>query len=160
MRKSIVLPALLLAALILTASIVWYNIAARSRPKPGDTIAAFESAFNRYDLDGMVNCLDPSLADTAKDIVSLVSGDKWNLSTVSALAKAGIPLLPIISDNLITSEDLPKLLLSVSKMEIRDANAVCEVSGAVSVIRHSFDFSQQVKLIRLDQMWYISKVTD
>ena len=155
-KKNVVKISAVILIIVIGAGLIWRIYSAYAKPQPEKVIKSFETAFNRYDLDGMLKCIQPSYAETLKGAAAAVTG-KWNLRLVGKLAQMGVPLLPFISDSAL-GDALPKIKLTVTAVDIEGAYATCDVSGVITVVKHSFDFTQAVRLVLIGGNWYIDKV--
>lgn|GEM_PF-2343614 len=137
------------------------NNIVEDKNNPETIIKNFEKSFNNYDIDAMLDCIDPAYIKTinlAGDLLSkILPTQNWNISTILNLAKIGIPLIPYIPDLNITSDDLPHLSLNITDSEVDGDNANCNVSGTLTVGTYSKDFTYVVTLDKVDDKWYILK---
>lgn len=125
---------------------------------PEDTLKAFEKAFNSYDLDGMLNCVDSTMATLIRAFIDMEAKEySLNHTLIFALVKMGFPLLPALTDGVINKDDLPKLSLDCGAATVDGDKASVPVNGSLSVGKSSFSFRVTVKLKRNSKnKWLIS----
>lgn len=149
-----------LALLALVCALV-LSITGCARTKgPTDTIAAFQTAFNHYDLDGMLDCVEPEIADTVRLLLSS-EGENYSLnaSLIFALIKMGFPILPFLTDGAISNEDLPKITLDCEEAVEGNDAATVPVNGVFTLGRGTFSFNITVSLEREDGTWFITGIS-
>lgn len=124
---------------------------------PEDTLTAFEEAFNHYDLNAMLDCVEPTVATLIRSLLD-VEGRNYSLSysLIFSLIKLGFPLLPMLTDGAIRNEDLPKLSLEYGGVRESGDEASVPVDGTLTVGNGSMSFSVTVNLARTDGKWLIT----
>jgi len=155
MRK--VLSMALCLILMSTSIIFIFTGCQKTSVMPETSIKNFEAAFNKYDVNTMLDCLHPTYQQSVSDLLNLLSGSKWNASLVFNLAKIGIPLLPLLTDFNLMPDDLPKLSLMVEDTSIDGNTAECKVACNLTIGKYSTDFENNVVLEKIDGKWYIVK---
>ena len=126
---------------------------------PEATLKAFETAFNHYDLDAMLDCVEPTMASLIRAVIDS-EGRNYSLSynLIFSLIKMGFPLLPMLTDGAIRNEDLPKLSLEYGQTTENGDEASIPVEGVLTVGTGSLSFRVTVKLKRVtdDKKWVIT----
>ena len=117
---------------------------------PEDTLTAFQTAFNHYDLDAMLDCVEPTMATLIRSLLD-VEGRNYSLSysLIFSLVKLGFPLLPMLTDGAIRNEDLPKLSLEYGRVRESGDEAFVPVDGTLTVGDGSMSFSVTVNLLHI-----------
>ena len=156
MKKVVKLNILLVFMLII--SVILYLSGCQQKSDMSEkTIKDFETAFNNYDINVMLDCLHPSYRQSASDLMDLLTDKKWDASLIFNLAKIGIPLLPLLTDLNVMPGDLPKLSLTVENTDIDGDTAECKVACVLTLGKSSTDFESNVILEKIDDKWYIVK---
>lgn len=110
------------AAALITVFLVVYGYRIfMDKPGPEHTLAEFQDAFNRYDFERMINCLESEKAKSLRELLSL-EGDHLKLTsrTLTKLAQLVVQALPRLSDNIFSEDNLPKLELTVQSVSLED----------------------------------------
>lgn len=116
---------------------------------PKGTIEKFVDSYNNMDLDGMIECFDPS-------VQSLYSGANSLLSDFIGLDMGDLSsMLPFLSefDDSGDYQDLPKIdikVLDVDKTSDSTATVLCEISSLGEVEQDT------IEMVKIDGEWYIS----
>ena len=125
---------------------------------PEDTLTAFQNAFNHYDLDAMLDCVEPTVAALVRAAIDS-EGRNYSMSysLIFSLIKMGFPLLPMLTDGAVRNEDLPKLSLEYGRTSEDGDEASVPVEGVLTVGNGSLSFRVTVKLKRgADDEWVIT----
>ena len=141
------------------AGLLTLSVAGCGKSKgPEDTLDAFQEAFNRYDLDAMLDCVEPTMAALIRALLDSEGRNySMNHSLIFALIKMGFPLLPMLTDGAIKNEDLPKLSLEYGKASQNGDESSVPVEGSLTVGKGFLSFRVTVKLKRdANDKWVIT----
>ena len=115
--------------------------------KPEDTIVAFQDAFNKYDIDAMLDCVEPALAELVRNLLS-AEGENYRLgySLIVALVRLGFPVLSILTDGALSNDALPKLNLTCGEA-VQDGDAASvPVDGTLTIMDSYLSFHVTINL--------------
>lgn len=147
MKKKILIILLISISLLIGGTAI-YRYVRKSTPER--TIQSFEKAVNRYDINGMIDCLLPEVQEKADKLIQHAE----NLTdTPIALLIDTIPFLSGILD----IDTLPNLQLVILEKEILDEKAIIVVN--VNVEGREPSVKVEITLIKLENRWYIKSAT-
>lgn len=141
----IVISLVVVVSVVVVGTVVYKNY-----DSPKSTIEKFEDSYNSADMDGMIECFDPSvqaLYSGANSILSDFIG--MDIGDLSAM----LPFLAEIDD----SDDysyLPKIdisVLDVDKTSDTTATVLCEFTTSDGVTEED-----TIEMVKIDGEWYIS----
>lgn len=141
----IVISLVVVVAVVVVGTVVYKNY-----DSPKSTIEKFEDSYNSADVDGMIECFDPSvqaLYSGANSILSDFIG--MDIGDLSAM----LPFLAEIDDSGDYS-DLPKIdisVLDVDKTSDSTATVLCEFTTFDGVTEED-----TIEMVKIDGEWYIS----
>lgn len=141
----IVISLVVVVAVVVVGTVVYKNY-----DSPKSTIEKFEDSYNGADMDGMIECFDPSvqaLYSGANSILSDFIG--MDIGDLSAM----LPFLAEIDDSGDYS-DLPKIdisVLDVDKTSDTTATVLCEFTTSDGVTEED-----TIEMVKIDGEWYIS----
>lgn len=141
----IVISLVVVVAVVVVGTVVYKNY-----DSPKSTIEKFEDSYNSADVDGMIECFDPSvqaLYSGANSILSDFIG--MDIGDLSAM----LPFLAEIDDSGDYS-DLPKIdisVLDVDKTSDSTATVLCEFTTSDGVTEED-----TIEMVKIDGEWYIS----
>lgn len=118
--------------------------------KPEHTIRSFETALNNDNINGMLDCIEPSEAQIIKDTISKVE------SITGQSLDGLIDILPFIS--FVSSSDLfPSYNLEVISTNIDEdeSTAIVTIEATPTDKEDSESTLLDVYLIRIEDVWYI-----
>lgn len=125
-------------------------------PAPEETMWTFQMAFNNFDLEGMLNCIDSQWADQVNALLSYSVGEHGiTVGTFTQILKSMMPFLPVISGGSFQSDELPKIELTVLKTDIDGDSAVVICSGIFSCGDFSEPFAAKAEMRLEDGKWVI-----
>lgn len=117
---------------------------------PKSTIEKFEKSFNALDIDGVIECFDPSVQKLYSGANSLLgSAFGMNISDLSSLA-------PFISefDDDISADDMPKISIDVTDVDKTSKNTAtvyCDIKYSDEIATN-----ETIEMVKIDGEWYIS----
>lgn len=141
----IVISLVVVVSVVVVGTVVYKNY-----DSPKSTIEKFEDSYNSADMDGMIECFDPSvqaLYSGANSILSDFIG--MDIGDLSAM----LPFLAEIDDSGDYSY-LPKIdisVLDVDKTSDRTATVLCEFTTSDGVTEED-----TIEMVKIDGEWYIS----
>lgn len=141
----IVISLVVVVSVVVVGTVVYKNY-----DSPKSTIEKFEDSYNSADMDGMIECFDPSvqaLYSGANSILSDFIG--MDIGDLSAM----LPFLAEIDDSGDYS-DLPKIdisVLDVDKTSDTTATVLCEFTTSDGVTEED-----TIEMVKIDGDWYIS----
>ena len=141
----IVISLVVVVSVVVVGTVVYKNY-----DSPKSTIEKFEDSYNSADMDGMIECFDPSvqaLYSGANSILSDFIG--MDIGDLSAM----LPFLAEIDDSGDYS-DLPKIdisVLDVDKTSDTTATVLCEFTTSDGVTEED-----TIEMVKIDGEWYIS----
>lgn len=141
----IVISLVVVVSVVVVGTVVYKNY-----DSPKSTIEKFEDSYNSADMDGMIECFDPSvqaLYSGANSILSDFIG--MDIGDLSAM----LPFLAEIDDSGDYS-DLPKIdisVLDVDKTSDTTATVLCEFITSDGVTEED-----TIEMVKIDGEWYIS----
>ena len=103
---------------------------------PEDTLKAFQTAFNSYDLDAMLDCVEPTMATLIRAVLD-VEGRNYSLSYYLIFS-------------------LINLSLEYGRVSENGDEASVPVDGTLTLGKGSMSFSVTVNLARTDGEWLIT----
>lgn len=119
----------------------------------------FQTAFNSFDLEGMLNCIDSQWADQVNALLSYMVGENGIAAgTFTQGLKLMMPFLPIISGGSLRVEDLPKIDLTVLKVNIDGDTAAVMCAGIFFYGDLSEPFAATVEMKLENGNWVICGV--
>lgn len=131
----------------------------RGGKKTEDSIAAFQDAFNKYDIDAMLECVEPTLAEAIRNPLT-AEGENYKLgySLIFALVKLGFPVLPILTDGALSNDALPKLTLTCGEAVRNGSTASVPVDGMLTIMDSYLSFRVTIDLRQDTEggQWFIS----
>lgn len=151
MKKIVCAIALVLAMSMLLAG-------CDTAPQPEDTLQRFIEAYNKVDLNGMIDCLEPSIAQGYKALMNVASGligmTGVQLS-ISDLISA-MPLLISISPEMSQSmQNMPKMSMEVLSKQINGSTATL-IIRLTSVSNEGTESTEgSCTFVLQDGKWYI-----
>lgn len=141
----IVISLVVVVSVVVVGTVVYKNY-----DSPKSTIEKFEDSYNSADMDGMIECFDPSvqaLYSGANSILSDFIG--MDIGDLSAM----LPFLAEIDDSGDYSY-LPKIdisVLDVDKTSDTTATVLCEFTTSDGVTEED-----TIEMVKIDGEWYIS----
>lgn len=141
----IVISLVVVVSVVVVGTVVYKNY-----DSPKSTIEKFEDSYNSADMDGMIECFDPSvqaLYSGANSILSDFIG--MDIGDLSAM----LPFLAEIDDSGDYSY-LPKIdisVLDVDKTSNTTATVLCEFTTSDGVTEED-----TIEMVKIDGEWYIS----
>lgn len=129
---------------------------APNTPDPRETMMTFQTAFNSFDLEGMLNCIDSQWADQVNALLSYTVGENGiAVGTFTQGLKSMMPFLSIISGGSLRVEDLPKIDLTILKANVDGNTAAVMCSGIFSCGDLSEPFAATVEMKLENGNWVI-----
>lgn len=141
MKKKVIIILLISISLLIGGAAI-YRYVRKSTPER--TIQSFEKAVNRYDINGMIDCLLPEVQEKAD---KLIQHAETLTDTPIALLIETIPFLSGILD----IDTLPNLQIVILEKEILDNKAII----VVNVEGRNPSVKVEITLIKLENRWYI-----
>lgn len=130
----------------------WLNSTAQSRP--ADILPVLETAINRFDVDALLDCYEPSVKKALSGITGMVG------SAVGFSGSSAMDLLPFVSQMMgrYASRELGniKVKLTEAHTTINGGNATMQV--IISAMYEGKEESETMtfKLVKVDEKWYLS----
>lgn len=122
--------------------------------KPEDTIEKFEKAYNKLDVKGMIECLEPTTAKAINAGINL-TGDLLNIDLSSMIDL--IPILPkLLNEN--NNDSMPKIKLNVIDTKIEGDSAVVNTEAILSESGENKVYTAEFIMTEVDGKWYIVDV--
>lgn len=151
-----------MAALFLIAAVLCslFPGCAEKKPQPADTISQLQDAINKFDMNGLLRCIDSEWAGRIESLLALTVGDEGiSVGSFFTLAKTVIPILPLVSDGTINSDDLPKVEFTVLKTDISGLDATVALSGMLTWGEYSKPFAATVDMRLENDVWVVCGVS-
>lgn len=126
---------------------------------PRETIESLERSFNRYDLDGMLDCLDERYAATIRGILTL-AGKNWKLDaeTISEVITLLVPNLPKLTD--VSEKALPKMEIQILDVENDNDSSVVRTTLTLRSNQSYVSNDVVFHLKKHGDDWLISSIGD
>lgn len=150
-----------LAALLLIAAVLCYLFAGcyEKKPQPEDTISLLQNAINKFDVDGLLQCIDSEWVSQIETYLALRVGENGiSVESFIALVKTVMPILPFASDGVVNSDDLPEVEFTVLKTEISGNTATVALSGILTWGEYTKPFAATVDMKLENDIWVVCGV--
>lgn len=131
--------------------IIGVNVAGNIIDSPRKTIERFEDSYNALDIDGVIECFEPSVQAVYSGANSLL-GEFVGMD-VSDLAAIAPFIAEYDEDGDIS--DFPKMTIDINDIDkTSDSTAVvyCDISYSTGMS----DTDQAINMVKIDGEWYIS----
>ncbi len=156
MKKSNVVISIVCGVLLvlILALVLFLYFQRNDTTKPETTINSFVSALNDDNINGMLDCIEPSEAQTIRNGIS-----KLESYTGKSFDKL-IELLPFIS--FVSSTDLfPEYSVEILSTQLSDdgTTAIVQITATPIDTESSQSLSFDVNLIKIQDVWYIRYAT-
>lgn len=151
-----------IAALFLIAAVMSSLFAgcAEGKPQPEDTISLLQDAINKFDVDGLLRCIDNEWATQIESLLALTVGDDGlSVGSFITLVKTVMPILPFVTDAAIHPDDLPEVEFTVLKTDISDNTATVVLSGILTWGECTKPFVATVDMKLENDMWVVCGVS-
>ena len=125
--------------------------------KPKETIASLERSFNRYDLDGILDCLDGRYAAVIRGAITL-AGKNWKLDseTISEVISLLVPNLPKLTD--ISERAMPKMDIRILEEKTEDDSSEIRANLTLRSNKSYVSNDTVFRLKKHGDDWLISSV--
>lgn len=131
--------------------IIGVNVAGNIIDSPRKTIERFEDSYNALDIDGVIECFEPSVQAIYSGANSLLGEFVgMNISDLAAIA----PFIAEYDEDGDIS-DFPKMSIDINDIDkTSDSTAVvyCDISYSTGMS----DTDQAINMVKIDGEWYIS----
>ena len=118
------------------------------------TLNNFETAYNRMDLNGVLDCLDPTYTTFLNGITSLMGG--LTGFDVSSVLDGMLAIAPYLPDEVMGSER-PTIDLNILSIDyIGNDSADVTIDFDLSVGDYHETGTDTIRMIKIDGTWYIS----
>lgn len=151
-----------IVALFLIAAVLCSLLAGctEKKPKPEDTISQLQDAINKFDVDGLLQCIDSEWASQIEPILSLTIGENGiSVGSFITLVKTVMPILPFVSDRAINPDDLPEVVFNVLMTDISDNTATVALSGILTWGEYTKPFAATVDMKLENDVWVVCGVS-
>lgn len=151
-----------MAVLFLIAAVLCSILAgcAPKKPQPEDTISLLQDAINKFDVDGLLQCIDGEWATKIESLLALTVGkDRISVGSFITLVKTVMPILPFVSDGAINPNDLPEVEFTVLKTDIFDNTATVALSGILTWGEYTKPFAATVDMKLENNVWVVCGVS-
>lgn len=151
-----------MAALFLIAAVLCSLFAgcAEKKPQPEDTISLLQDAINKFDVDGLLQCIDSEWASQIESLLALTAGeDGISVGAFITLVKTVMPILPFVSDGAINPDDFPEVEFTVLKTDISDDTATVALSGILTWGEYTKPFAATVDMKLENDAWVVCGVS-
>ena len=151
-----------MAALFLIAAVLCSLFAgcAEKKPQPEDTISQLQDAINKFDVNGLLQCIDSEWATQVESLLALTAGkDGISVGSFITLVKTVMSILPYVTDGAINPEDLPEVEFTVLKTDISDKTATVALSGILTWSEYTKPFAATVDMKLENDVWVVCGVS-
>ena len=147
-RSACILVALALAVSLLTGC--------GSQSGPEKTIQNFVTAYNKLDMNAMLDCLEPTQAEAVRSLVNIAGS-----LTIGVSGQDLLNIMPLFSGmstydatgNLVSAT--PELEIDVKDTKISGNAATCTVDMRVTIAGETQQQETTISLEKQDGVWYI-----
>lgn len=118
---------------------------------PKNTIERFEKAYNSLDIDGVIECFEPSVQSLYSGANSIM-GDLigFDISDIASF----VPFIAYFDDD-INMSDMPKI-----KIDVKDVNKTSDTTAVVlceiSYSQYLDSTQEEINMVKIDGDWYFS----
>ena len=128
-------------------------------PKPEDTISQLQDAINKFDVDGLLQCIDGEWASQIESLLALTVGEHGiSVGSFITMVKTVMPILPFASDGAINPDDLPEVEFTVLKTELSNNTATVALSGILTWGEYTKPFAATVDMKLENNVWVVCGV--
>lgn len=148
-------------ALLLVATVLCSLFAGCTEkdPQPEDAIFLLQDAINKFDVDGLLKCIDSERTGQIESLLLLTGGeDGISAGSFVTLVKTVLPILPFVSDGVVNSDDLPEVEFTVLKTEISSNTATVALSGILTWGEYTKPFAATVDMKLENDAWVVCGV--
>ena len=133
---------------------------AEKKPQPEDTISRLQDAINKFDVDGLLQCIDSEWATQVESLLAFTVGkDGISVGSFIALVKTVMPILPYVTDGAIDPDDLPEVEFTILKTDISDKTATVALSGILTWDEYKKPFATTVDMELENDVWVVCGVS-
>lgn len=136
-----------------------------SMPKsssPGNTIRNFFNSYNKLDVDGMLDCIEPTTAKGVKALFNIADGVLGGILGVKISVKDVLDVLPLFASFMDGYGDIKMPRINIISMSTATDGNYSDVSVKLNVVSdgqtESFSGVFEMKLI--DRKWYIVNIRE
>lgn len=147
-----------MAALFLTAAVLCslFTGCVEKKLQPEDTISQLEDAINKFNVHGLLQCIDSDWAGRIESLLKLTVGENGiSVGSFITLIKTVMPILPFVSDGTINTDDLPKVEFAVMKTDVSDNIATVALSGILTWGEYTKPFAATVDMKMENNVWVV-----
>lgn len=149
----------LVAAAVLTVLLLSLFTGCRQTPRPEDTVEQLQRAINTLDTDALLQCVDDTSARQIKMLLSFAFGDDGpSVSSLFRILHTFVPVLPLVSDGTVNSDDMPQIELTVVDTEMDGEWAIVDISGTVAWGKYEKPFSATLEMQFISGKWVVCGV--
>lgn len=133
---------------------------AQKAPQPADTIYQLQKSINKFDIDGILQCISQEWENQLEPVLSFTVGKNGiSIKDFLTVVKTILPILPFIGDVSITANDFPNVEFTILKTAISGDNATVMLAGILSLSGYEGPFAATIEMKLEDGVWVVCGVT-
>jgi hypothetical protein len=133
----------------------------QSASTPMGTLQRFVTAYNRLDMNGLLDCVEPVQAEAARSLLNIVAG----ISGVGVSGSDLLGVMPLFASLQLPDAQgqsmgsvMPKLSVEAGELSTTGDAAACPVVMTVSIGGQQQSYSGTCTFVRENGRWYIGNL--